>query len=375
PAQLPPKGDWTNWLLIGGRGSGKTRAGAEWVKALALGKDWASPAKVSPIALVSETQAQARAVMLEGVSGLLAVHDNEDRPNFDRGRGELVWPNGSMARIFGAGEPDSLRGHQFAAAWCDELAKWPRAEAAWDMLQFGLRLGEHPRQLVTTTPRPIALLKRLRAEAGTVVTHMTTEENKDFLAPDFLARIVARYQGSVLGRQELLGEFVEDDPDALWRRADFDRGRLFDLPELGRIVVSVDPPVTSHERSDGCGIIVAGRAGERALVIEDLTLRPAPLLDWARRAVAAFHRHRADAIVAEVNQGGELVANLIAQVDAKVPVKQVRASRGKWLRAEPVAALYGRGLVSHFGALPELEDEMCAFGRDGIARGSPDRVD
>ena len=375
-AQLPPEGDWTIWLMIGGRGAGKTRAGAEYVRGLALGEAWAAGegGPVTPVALISETQAQARSVMVEGVSGILAVC-GDDAPAFDRGRGELRWANGSVARIFGASEPDALRGHQFAAAWCDELAKWPKAEETWDQLQFCLRLGARPRQLVTTTPRPIALLKRLRGEAGVAETHIRTEENAANLAPDFLKRIVARYAGTTLGRQELDGEFIEDAADALWRRAALEAGRLIAPPQMQRIVVAVDPPVTSHKHSDACGIVVAGRTGEGAVVLDDLTLQPAPPLDWAERAVAAFHRWSADAIVAEVNQGGELVAQMIAQVDRAVPVKQVRARRGKWLRAEPVAALYARGLVRHAGFFPELEDEMCAFGRDGIAGGSPDRVD
>ncbi len=374
-AQKPPPGDWTTWLMLGGRGAGKTRAGAEWVRALAMGLKPIVEAPVSPIALVSETRTQARAVMVEGISGLMRIHPDDERPEFNRSRDELTWPNGSTARLFAAAEPDALRGHQFAAAWCDELAKWSRAEDAWDMLQFCLRLGERPRQVVTTTPRPIALLKRLRDEAGTALTHMTTARNAENLAPSFLSHIVARYEGSVLGRQELMGEFIEDDPDALWQRAVFDRWRLVEKPELDRIVVAVDPPVTSHARSDACGIVVAGRAEDRAVVLEDLTLRPAPPMAWAIRAVRAFRSHQADAIVAEVNQGGELVENLIAQVDPKVPVRSVRANRGKWVRAEPVAALYARGLVSHLGSLPDLEDEMCAFGRDGIKGGSPDRVD
>jgi phage terminase large subunit-like protein len=275
--------------------------------------------------------------------------------------------------ILSASDPDRFRGPQFAAAWCDEIAKWPDAEAAWDMLQFGLRLGDHPRQLATTTPKPTRLLKRLLAEKTTVVTRMKTDENARHLAPSFLSAVVGRYRGSVLGRQELDGELIEDLPDALWNRTMF-------LPAgegpVGRVVVAVDPPVTGGVKSDACGIVVAGRRGEGALVLEDRTLKPATPLGWARRAVAAFHSHKADVVIAEVNQGGDLVKSVIAQVDPSVPVKAVRANRGKWLRAEPVAALYGRGLVSHVAGLSELEDEMCAFGADGRSNGhSPDRVD
>ncbi|WP_354038757.1 terminase family protein [Devosia sp. UYZn731] len=362
--QLAPDGDWTTWLMLGGRGSGKTRAGAEWVRSLAA-------AKVTPIALVGETMTEAIAVMVRGESGLLNVHPDEARPVL-KGT-SLIWPNGVEAMVMSASDPDRFRGPQFAAAWCDEVAKWPDAEAAWDMLQFGLRLGDKPRQLATTTPRPTRLLKRLLADPLTAVTRAKTADNRAHLAPSFLDAVVGRYRGSVLGRQELDGEMIEDMPDALWQRGMF----VPVGPVLSeRIVVAVDPPVTGNERSDACGIIVAGRVGEGAVVLEDRTLKPAAPLAWARRAVAAFHAHGADAIVVEVNQGGDLVKSVIAQVDPNVPVRAVRATRGKWLRAEPVAALYGRGLVRHLAGLSELEDEMCAFGNDGRSDGhSPDRVD
>ena len=362
--QREPEGDWTTWLFMGGRGCGKTRTGAEWVRSLAA-------RGVSPIALVGETMSEALAIMVRGESGLFRVCTDEERPTLRRQ--QLIWPNGVEATLLSASDPDRFRGPQFAAAWCDEVAKWPNAEAAWDMLQFSLRLGDRPRQLATTTPRAIPLLRRLIADPHTVVRRMKTEDNKAHLAPDFMTTVVARYQGSVLGRQELDGEMIEDLPDALWQRSMF---RRFAGGAMERIVVAVDPPVTGTARSDACGIIVAGRMGEGVVVLEDTTLRPAAPLAWARRAVAAFHAHEADAIVVEVNQGGDLVQSVIAQVDGNVPVRQVRASRGKWLRAEPVAALYGRGLVSHAEGLQALEDEMCAFGADGKADGhSPDRVD
>ncbi len=364
PQQLPPDGDWTTWLLIGGRGSGKTRAGAEWVKSLAA-------AGVSPIALVGETMSEVLAVMVGGDSGLLSVHTADERPVL-KGM-SLLWPNGVEAMILPASDPDRFRGPQFAAAWCDEVAKWPNAEASWDMLQFGLRLGERPRQLATTTPKPTRLLKRLLGDPMTAVTRMKTADNTDNLAKSFLDAIVGRYRGSVLGRQELDGEMIEDLPDALWTRAMF--RRVTDAAP-DRIIVAVDPPVTGHAKSDACGIIVAGRIGDGAVVLEDRTLKPAAPLAWARRAVAAFHAHGADAIVVEVNQGGDMVKAVIAQIDSTVPVKPVRAMRGKWLRAEPVAALYGRGMISHAPGLSELEDEMCSFAADGRSDGhSPDRVD
>jgi len=361
--QLAPRGDWTTWLMLGGRGSGKTRAGAEWVRQLAA-------AGVTPIALVGQTMTEAMAVMVRGESGLLAVHPMRQRPRI---RGNVLhWRNGVEATVLSASDPDRFRGPQFAAAWCDEVAKWPNAEASWDMLQFALRLGDRPRQLATTTPRPIPLLRRLLADPATVVSRMKTSENAH-LAPTFLDAVVGRYRGSVLGRQELDGELIEDSPDALWQRAMF-RPATGEAP--GRIVVAVDPPVTGGLKSDACGIIVAGRTVAGAVVLEDLTLQPASPMGWARRAVAAFHGHAADAIVVEVNQGGDMVKTVIAQVDPDVPVRAVRATRGKWLRAEPVATLYAQGRVLHAQGLFALEDEMCAFGSDGRSDGhSPDRVD
>ena len=362
--QREPAGDWTTWLFLGGRGCGKTRTGAEWVRSLVA-------REVSPIALVGETMTEAMAVMVRGESGLLKVCRDDEQPAI-RGT-HLYWRNGVEAKLLSASDPESFRGPQFAAAWCDELAKWPNAEAAWDMLQFGLRLGDKPRQLATTTPRPTALLKRLIGDPRTVMSRMRTEDNHAHLAPDFMSDVVGRYRGTVLGRQELDGELIEDLPGALWQRGMF---RRFDGGDIGRILVAVDPPVTGTARSDACGIVVAGRIGEGVAVLEDCTLKRAAPLAWARRAVAAFHAHDADAIVVEVNQGGDLVQSVIAQVDDKVPVRAVRAVRGKWLRAEPVAALYARGLVSHVPGLDALEDEMCAFDADGKSDGhSPDRVD
>ena len=363
-AQRPPAGDWVTWLLMGGRGSGKTRAGAEWVRALAANG-------TGPIAIVSETITEATEVMVRGVSGIMAVTPPWEQPRLSGAT--LHWPNGVEGMILGAADPERFRGPQFAAAWCDEIGKWPNAEAAWDMLQFGLRLGDRPRQMATTTPRPTRLVKRLLAEPTTVVTRMTTAENRTHLASTFLSAVVARYRGTVLGRQELEGELIEDLPGALWTRDMFHRD---DGGERGRIVVAVDPPATSGAGADGCGIVVAARTDTGALVLEDLTLKPAAPIAWATRAVRAFHDHGADCIVAEVNQGGEMVKAVLAQVDPGAPVRTVHATRGKWLRAEPVAALYAQGRVLHVGGLTALEDEMCAFGVDGLSEGhSPDRLD
>jgi phage terminase large subunit-like protein len=361
--QRPPPGEWTTWLLMAGRGAGKTRAGAEWVRGLAA-------EGVGPIALVAETMTEAEAIMVRGDSGLLQIHRPDERPRL-KGM-VLTWPNGVEAHLMSAADPERFRGPQFAAAWCDEIGKWPHAEETWDMLQFGLRLGERPRQLATTTPRATKLIKRLLADPQTAVTRAGSEKNSH-LPQAFFDAVIARYRGTILGRQELDGELIEDLPGALWQR---DMFRALGGGDIGRIVVAVDPPVTGHARSDACGIVVAGRMGEGAVVLEDCTLQAAAPLVWARRAVAAFHAHDADAIVVEVNQGGDLVRSVMAQIDADVPVREVRAQRGKWLRAEPVAASYGRGLVAHVAGLTALEDEMCAFGADGKSEGhSPDRVD
>jgi phage terminase large subunit-like protein len=326
---------------------------------------------VTPIALVSESMIEGIEVMVRGPSGVLEVHPPNERPVLT---GHMLrWKNGVEAMVLGASDPERFRGPQFAAAWCDELGKWSNAEAAWDMLQFGLRLGTRPRQMVTTTPRATPLLKRLLNDKQTVTTRMPTAANRNNLAHAFMAAIVARYAGSVLGRQELEGELIEDLPDALWQRGMFRRD---DGSGRERTVVAVDPPATGTRRSDRCGIVVAAKRGDAAVVLADLSFGPAHPDAWARRAVAAFHEFAADCIVAETNQGGDMVRAVIAQVDREVPVREVRARQGKWVRAEPVAALYAGGRVAHVAGLTALEDEMCAFGADGRSDGhSPDRVD
>ena len=379
--QLPParlEGEaWRTWLILGGRGAGKTRAGAEWVRAKALGLSDTAEKPIERIALVGETMAAVRAVMIEGVSGILATATPDCVPVFEPSKRQITWPNGSIAQVFSAEEPEALRGPQFGAAWLDEICKWEHAERTWDMLQFALRLGDKPQQVVTTTPRPIALLKAIMAEASTDITHLKTAENAENLAPDFIAGLTSRYAGTLLLRQELDGELIEDRPDALWKREWIEAHRISHPPELGRTVVALDPPVTSGAKADACGIAVAAMGGDgRAYVLADRTVKGREPLAWAQVAIAAYHAFEADAIVAEVNQGGELVTTVMAQVDQNVPVERVRATRGKWVRAEPVAALYGRGLVSHVGSFPELEDQMCDLGTDGLAGGrSPDRVD
>jgi phage terminase large subunit-like protein len=380
--QLPPPASadgapWVQWLVVGGRGAGKTRTGAEWVRGLALGLPGFARAPVGRIALVGETFNDVREVMVEGVSGILSVHARGERPRWLPSRRRLEWRNGATAQCFSAEDPQSLRGPQFECAWLDELAKWRQAEEVFDMLQFGLRLGAHPRQLITTTPRPVPLLKRLLADPRSVVTRARTLDNHAHLAPDFLQTVVSRYAGTRLGRQELDGELIEDRPDALWTRDMIEAARETASPPLLRIVVAVDPPAASHRRADRCGIVAAGMDADGFVhVLADATLGAARPAEWSLAAVALYHRYEADALVAEVNQGGDMVAAVIAEADRNVPVRRVRATRGKYLRAAPVAQLYEQGRVRHVGCLPELEDEMCSFGPGGLETGrSPDRLD
>lgn len=378
--QLPPADDhgrgWRTWLILGGRGSGKTRAGAEWVKVEAerLARHQASMGR---IALVGETQDQVRSVMVEGVSGLLSLYPAGCRPRFEPSRRQVVWPSGVVAQLFSAEDPEALRGPQFAAAWVDEIAKWRQAERAWDMLQFGLRLGTMPRQVVTTTPRPVAILKRIMADESTVTTRVRTSDNAANLAPGFLAEMERRYGGTLLGRQELDGELIEEQSGALWRLEWIAQHRVEGAPPLQRVVVAVDPPVTATKASDACGICVAGIGPDgRTYVLADRTLQGREPQVWARAAVAAYREYAADRIVAEVNQGGDLVQSVLRQIDPAVPIRMVRATRGKWMRAEPVAALYAEGRVAHVGHHAALEAQMLNFGADGLVAGrSPDRLD
>ncbi|MEM9732592.1 MAG: terminase family protein [Pseudomonadota bacterium] len=376
-AQLPPEGDWTNWVVLGGRGAGKTRCGAEWIKDIALGDGLFANYKVSQIALVGETYGDAREVMVEGTSGLLAIHPPHTRPTWISSRRRLEWPNGSVAHVFSSEDPEALRGPQFGAAWCDELAKWKNPQETWDMLQFGLRLGEFPRQVVTTTPRPVPLLKALLADDRSAVTHMKTSDNRANLAAGFFDRVVDRYQGTRLGRQELDGELIDDRPDALWSRHLIEQHRRKIRPVLKRVVVAIDPPVTGTDKSDACGLIVAALGGDnRAYVLADETLKAVSPERWAGAANSLYEKFRADCIVIETNQGGDMAETILRQQNPHLPVRQVKASRGKYVRAEPVAHLYERGLVSHVGSLPDLEDEMCDFGLEGLSSGrSPDRLD
>src|SRR3954453_6763254 len=376
PPTLAPDGNpWHTWLMIGGRGAGKTRAGAEWVRAQALGLPPFASEKAARIALVGETEHDVREVMIEGVSGLLAVHGWHERPSWQPSRKRLEWRDGQVAQVFSAEDPESLRGPQFCCAWSDEMAKWRHAEAAFNMLQFGLRLGSQPRQLITTTPRPTALLKKLMQDPASVVTRAATRANANNLAPTFLQNVLGRYRGTRIGRQELEGEIVEDRPDALWSRALLESCRVATAPPLQRIVIAVDPP--AGKRAAACGIVAAGITENGvAYVLGDHTVSGLTPSGCAGKAIGLWHALQADTLVAEVNQGGDMVESVIHEVDAGVPVIPVHATRGKWVRAEPVATLYEQGRVKHAGLLTELEDEMCDFAPTGLSNGkSPARLD
>lgn len=363
--------------MLGGRGAGKTRTGAEWVRAMVYGMPpWADRAH-GRIALVGETVHDAREVMVEGESGLLRTSPFEQRPEWIATRKRLEWPNGAIGQVFSAEDPEGLRGPQVEAAWCDELAKWRYGEATFDMLQFALRLGTQPRQLITTTPRPLPLIKRLIVDPRTLVTRAPTRANQDFLSPAFLETVVGRYAGTRMGRQELDGELIEDRPDALWSRMMIEGCRVDAAPALSRIMVGIDPPGSSRQGADACGIVAVGRADSGMyFVLEDASQAGLTPQAWATKAVALYRRLNANSLVAEINMGGEMVRSVLRQVDGSVPLKEVHATRGKYLRAEPVAALYEQGKVKHVGCFPLLEDEMCDFGVNGLSSGaSPDRLD
>ncbi|WP_176439141.1 DNA-packaging protein [Puniceibacterium sediminis] len=380
--QLSPEGDWRSWVILGGRGAGKTRAGAEWVRAQVEGSRPLDAGRCKRVALVGETLAQVREVMIFGESGILACSPPDRRPVWSATRKTLRWPNGAEAMAFSAHDPEALRGPQFDAAWVDELAKWKKGQDTWDMLQFGLRLGESPQVCATTTPRNVGVLKALLASPSTVVTRASTEANKANLAESFMEEVRARYDGTRLGRQELDGILMEDVEGAMWTRASLEALRVEDLPEFDRIVVAVDPPVTGKVGSDECGIIVVGAQTNgppqdwRAVVLDDCSVQGVGPLGWAHAAVRAMEKWGADRLVAEVNQGGDMVETVLRQVDAMLPVTKVHAAKGKVARAEPVAALYEQGRVGHLRGLGLLEDQMCRMSQQGYAgKGSPDRVD
>lgn len=369
PEQLaPPDPDWFVWLILSGRGWGKTRTSAELVREWAQNPGWR-------IALVARTAADARDTLVEGESGVLAVSPPWFRPVYEPSKRRLTWPNGTIATTYSADEPDLLRGPQHHAAACDETASWKYADDTWSNLMFGLRLGSNPRVIVTTTPRPIPLIRELLADGTTRVTRGSTYDNAANLPAKVLAKYRAKYEGTRIGRQELHGEVLDDVPGALWQRAMIEAGRVKAAPPMKRIVVAIDPAVTSGEDSDETGIVAAGKGYDGEFyVLDDESCRESPDT-WARRAVGLYTRRDADRIVAEVNNGGDLVEATLRTVNKHIPYTAVHASRGKRVRAEPIAALYEQGKVHHVGGFAELEDQMCTFTPDNIAENSPDRVD
>lgn len=376
--QLPPPGNWLAWLILAGRGFGKTRSGAEWVRDLVENK------KYGRIALVAEDSGDARDVMVEGESGLIAVCPPWNRPIYEPSKRRITWPNGARATIFSAEDPEALRGPQHDAAWLDELCKWRYQQETWDQLQFGLRLGKRPVQCITTTPKPTPLLKEIVARKSTFITKGHTYDNLANLAETFREAIVSRYEGTRLGRQELSAEILDDNPNALFTESDISGARIkkSELPnDMSKTVIAVDPPTTGNEKSDECGIIACSRDSTNLnschfYVEGDYSVQGRKPEGWARAAIAAYYRHNANYIVAEVNQGGDMVESVIKNVDPLVRIVKVRASRGKWVRAEPIAALYEQRRVHHVGTFKELEDQMCDFDPSGTVEGkSPDRMD
>lgn len=362
--QLPPDGDWRYWIILAGRGFGKTRTGAEWVRAVVR--------DCPMVNLIGATADDARDIMIEGESGILAICPPDERPEYVISKRRLEWPNGARSLIFTADEPERLRGKQHMKLWADELCSW-RYPDAWHQAMLGLRLGDNPQACITTTPKPTTLLLDLIRHPKSVVVTGTTYENRENLAEDFLRDIISQYEGTRRGRQELLAEILGDVPGALWTRDVLDSTRVTQAPDMERIVVAIDPAVTAGEDSNETGIVVVGVGGadRHGYVLEDLTVKASPEA-WARRAVNAYYRWQADRIIAEVNNGGDMVEHTIRMVDRAVSFKQVRAARGKHTRAEPVSALYEQGKVHHVGMWPELEDQLCMWvpGED-----SPDRLD
>lgn len=387
PSQFEPiQRAWSTWLILAGRGYGKTRTGAETVRARMCGSTPLSGSRWRHVAIIAETAADARDVMVgEGksgteASGLLQIHPRAFRPVYVASKRRLEWPNGAIGSIFNATEPDQLRGPQFDGAWCDELAKWKYGQDTWDNLEFGLRTGDNPQIVITTTPKPIKLLREIIADPGTVITTGSTYENVANLAPKFLARMLTKYEGTRLGRQELRAEVLEDVQGALWSRANIEQSRIRPaaLPSLVRVVVAIDPAMTSGDDADETGIVAAGLGADgHGYVLEDVSGIYAPV-EWATEAIRIYVAKHADRVVAEINNGGEMVEATLRMVEPSVSYRAVHATRGKAMRAEPVSALYEQGRVHHVGTFSKLEDQMCSFTADfdrKQAGESPDRMD
>ena len=368
--QLLPDGDWTYWLIKAGRGWGKTRTGAEtvreWIK---RGHNYCN--------LIGATADDARDIMVQGESGILAICPKWERPEYKPSQRKLIWPNGAESLIFTADEPERLRGKQHQRLWADELAAW-RYPDAWDQAKFGLRLGSHPQAIITTTPRPTKLVREIMADLATVVTNGSTYDNRSNLAPSFFSAVLKKYEGTRLGRQEIAGEVLDDNPGALFKRTDIDKARLLVAPQLERIVVAIDPAATSAEGSDDTGMIAAGIATidgtTHGYILHDLTCHETPM-GWAKIAVQAYQQLKADRVIGEANNGGDMIEAVIRAVDTNVSYRKVTATRGKAIRAEPVAALYEQGRIHHIGLFGPLEDELCEWDPADTSAASPNRLD
>ena len=370
PDQVAPSGDWITWLILAGRGWGKTRCGAEWVRQRVA-------AGAKRIALIGETAADVRDVMIEGESGLLAISPPWDMPVYTPSKRRVVWPNGAMAFTYSGETPDQLRGPQHDSAWADEPAKWRYGDDAWSNLMLGLRLGNDPRVVATTTPRPTPLIKGMVADKKTHLTRGSTLDNLENLAPQFKEAVLSQYEGTRLGRQEIYAELLDDAPGALWAMDDIEKIRISRSPdssELRRIVVSIDPAASVGEDSDETGIIVVGLGYDGlGYVLADVSGKYRPI-EWARTAIRAMTEWDADRIIAEVNQGGDMVEQTLRSIDSRIPYKGVRGAKGKFSRADPVSAIYEQGKVRHCGLFATLEDQMCSF-EPGTTSWSPDRMD
>ena len=365
--RLPP-GTWRRWVLRAGRGAGKGYAAAKTVNDVARDR---SKIKTGEIGIIARTYSDVRYTCIEGPSGVLATAPSDFKPIWHPGTGLLVWPNGVRARIFSADKPEGLRGPNWSFIWCDEVCHWPDVEKTWwEAIEPALRIG-WARAVITTTPLPAPFLRNLEEKSDTVVTRASTFDNR-WLPKTVRDGFREHYEGTRMGQQELYGEFLENNLDALWQHEEIERFRVSHIPELKRVVIAVDPAVTSNENSDETGIVVFGvGSNDHGFVLEDATGIYTPT-EWARKAVELYEKYKADRIVAEVNMGGDLVETVIRAIDPTVSYAAVRASRGKRTRAEPVAALAERGLIHHVGTYPKLEEELCSWtpGQD-----SPDRLD
>jgi len=372
--QIEPIGVWDLWLILAGRGFGKTRCGSEWVN------DLASQGSVGRIALISPTSSDARDVMVEGESGILATSPPWFKPIYEPSKRRLTWPNGVQAFTYSAEEPERLRGPQHGAGWADETCAWKYMVDTWDMYQFGLRLGDHPKTVVTTTPKPSKFLKEIMEDEGTVQTRGSTHENLANLSANFKKSVIRKYEGTRLGRQELNAEVLEDNPDALWTSEDIEvhRIKFDDCPDLVKLCVAIDPAVTANKNSDETGIIIAGAAyiGEElhGFILEDCSLKAKPN-KWAMVADTEYRSYDADRVIGEVNNGGDLVEANLRSINADISYEAVRASRGKAVRAEPVSSLYQQGRIHHVGVFGKLEDQMTDWNPLDNTADSPDRMD